>query len=237
LSGAAAWRWSLAAGVVMLLGGAAFARIPGLVACGDDGGHGAIIALELARTPADVAALFGTEPCRSAAIAAQRTALWIDALLFIPAYTAVLSLAAWAANRRVAPPIVAALVIAGLADEIEGVLLGQVLAEPPGTQPLLDALFWMVRLKFLLLALATAMIGALLVVRLRWLPVGFGIVVAVAGVQALLGWWALPRPGMMSGFTIGWLVLFVTAALASVWPSAFAPARAHRPRSPAPRSA
>lgn len=215
----------------------AFGRIPGLVACGPTGDNGPIIAWELARTPAEVAALFGVDPCRSTLIAAQRTALWLDGFGFIPAYTAFLSLAAWAAAGRRAWPIVTALLVAGVADEVEGVLLFANLAELPGTQPQLDALFWVVRLKFLLLALATAAIAALLAWSRRTVAFGFGIVAGFGAIRALLGFFALPEPRMMQGFTVAWVALLALALVASVAPSLVSRARAARPRAPASPSA
>ena len=177
--------------------------------------------------------MFGAEPCRSTLAAAQRTGLWLDALAFIPAYTAFLALAARALGGRAAWPLIGMFVTAGLLDEIEGVLLWRVLATLPGTQPVLDALFWAVRGKFLLLGLGTFALGALLTLRFNRVALPFGLVIAAGGLQALLRFFALPSPGMMGGFTVGWLALFVAAATASLWPSPFAPARAFRPPAPA----
>lgn len=237
MSQAAAWRWSLAAGLVAFLCSWTFGRIPGLRPCVDTSGHGPIIALELARTPAEVARLFGVEPCRSALLAAQRAALWLDALAFIPTYAAFLCCAGLAAAGRAGRAIAAAVLAAALLDQAEGVLLWRTLAAFPGEQRVLDALFWAVRGKFLLLALATLAIGGALLRRFRRVTVVFGIVIAAGGTQALLGFFELPEPGMMGGFKVGWLVLLVAAASASVWPSAFARARAPRPPAPARPSA
>ena len=231
------WRWSLAAGAAAFACAWGFGRIPGLTACGDTGGLSPIIAFEFARTPAEVAALFGGEPCRSALAAAQRTGLWLDAIGFIPAYTAFLSLAARALAGRWALPIIAGLVIAGLADEIEGVVLFRILDTLPGTQALLDALFWAVRLKFLLLGLATGMVAVLLVATLRQVAAGFGIVAAFGAAQALLGFFEPAPADMMRGFTLGWVSLLVVALIASVAPWLVSAAPASRPRAPTSPSA
>jgi hypothetical protein len=85
------------AGLVAFACSFAFGKIPGLVACGTFAGSGQlgpILAFELARTPGDVAALFGSGACRASLIDAQNTGLWLDALGFIPSYTAFLVLAA-----------------------------------------------------------------------------------------------------------------------------------------------
>lgn len=162
-------------------------------------------------------------------MAAQRSALWLDALGFVPAYTAFLSLAAWAVAGRTGWPIVVALLIAGTADEIEGVLLFGILADLPGTQPLLDALFWIVRLKFLLLGLSTLAIGVLLVLTFRRVAVGWGLTISVGATYALFGFFDLPRPGMMLGFSVAWAALLFLAAFASLVPSLVSRERAALP--------
>lgn len=226
MSSAAAWRWSLAAGLIAFACSWGFGRIPGLTPCGDTGGLGAILALEFARTPAEVAALFGTEPCRSPLIAAQRTGLWLDALGFIPAYTAFLCLAAWAAGGRLASPVIAALLVAGIADQVEGALLFAILRRLPGDGATLAALFWAVRLKFLLLGLGTLAIAVLLVVhRQRWRWIEWNVVRVVGGLaigfgafSALGKLFAMPAPGMMTAFAMAWFTLLLIALLGAVWP-------------------
>ena len=232
---ARAWRLCVAAGVVAFLCSWGFGRIPGLTACGPSGGLGPIIALEFARSPADVAALFGVDPCRSTLVAAQRTALWLDALGFIPAYTAFLVLAALASgvrdkrptlshrsSRTVALWLSTTFLVAGLADEVEGVVLHRILAALPGTQALLDALWWPVHIKFALLGLGTLGIAVQLLASRRiggliaTLPVGLGALTALAGLAHM------PTPVMMTGFTIAWVSLLLTAIAGAVRPSLFA---------------
>ena len=242
MSPAAAWRWCLAAGLVVAACSWGFGRIPGLVACGPTGGLGAILAFELARTPAGVAALFGAEPCRSALIAAQRTGLWLDALAFIPSYTAFLCLAAWAAGRRLAWPVIAVLLVAGLSDEIEGALLFAILRGLPGDQAMLDALVWVVGLKFLLLGLATLVIAALLLIQWRgfrlteWTAARMvgGLGVGFGAVAALRGFFTGPAPAMMTGFAMAWFILLLVALFGAVWPWR---APYAQPPAPAPPSA
>ena len=217
MSAGAAWRWCLAAGLVMLACAWGFARIPGLTACGPTGGLGPVIAFELARSPAETMTIFGTAPCRSMLIPAQRLGLLLDALRFIPAYTAFLCLAARAARRAFAPPVVAALLVAGLLDQIEGGLLFLILRDFPGGEPSYGILFWVVRAKFLLLGLGTLAIAAMLVGwrTMRW----FGtILVGLGAVKALEGFFALPDPGMIRGFTLAWAALLGVAAVGAAFP-------------------
>jgi len=61
--GSLAWRWCALAGLATLAASTLFGQVPGLAPCGDIGGADPVIALELVRGPADVAALFGSEPC------------------------------------------------------------------------------------------------------------------------------------------------------------------------------
>ncbi|QDZ08388.1 hypothetical protein FPZ24_13670 [Sphingomonas panacisoli] len=218
-----AWRLCVLAGLIAFFCSWSFGRIPGLVACGPaPGGLGPIIGFELARTPTEVAALFGADPCRATLVGAQWTGLWLDELGFIPAYTAFLVLAAIAASRgRFRTVTVAALIVAGLSDEVEGLIMGGIMKALPGTQAQLDQLYWAVHVKFGLLALGTALIG-LAIVRLGGLvPLLLGAVVWIGGMAAIYGFGELPGPVMMQAFTIAWFALLATAIVAAVRPAWF----------------
>lgn len=214
-----AWRLSVLAGLVAFTCSFAFGKIPGLVACGTYDGSGQlgpVLAFELARTPGDVASLFGAEPCRATFAAAQNAGLWLDALGFIPSYTAFLALAAIAASRgRVQRAIVAMLLIAGLSDEIEGAFMWRILGALPGTSAQLHGLWWAVHVKFGLLAIGTTMIGLALLGKFRLWSMLFGLIVAIGGAAAVYGFWVLPNQIMMAGFTYSWFALLATAIVAS----------------------
>ena len=224
-----AWRLCVLAGLIAFACSWTFGKIPGLVACGTFAGSGQlgpILAFELARTPADVAALFGASACRATLVGAQNTGLWLDALGFIPSYTLFLVLAAIAASRgRVQRAIVAMLLIAGLSDEIEGVFMWRIMADLPGTPPQFHGLWWAVHVKFGLLAIGTTMIGLALIRTLRLWPMLFGLVVTVGGAAAIYGFWSLPNAMMMAGFTYAWFAILVTAIVASFAAGVFAPRR------------
>jgi hypothetical protein len=218
------------AGLVAFACSFAFGKIPGLVACGTFAGSGQlgpILAFELARTPGDVAALFGAGSCRASLIGAQNIGLWLDALCFIPSYSAFLVLAAIAASRgRTQRAIVAMLLIAGLSDEIEGMFMWRIMDNLPGTPGQLDALWWAVHVKFALLALGTTAIGLALLGKFKLWPMLFGLVVTVGGAAAVYGFWLLPNAMMMmAGFTYAWFAILVTAIVASFAASVFAPRR------------
>jgi len=207
------------AGLVAFACSFAFGKIPGLVACGTFAGSGQlgpILAFELARTPADIAALFGSGTCRATLVGAQVNGLWLDALGFIPSYTTFLVLAAIAASRgRVQRMIVAILLVAGLSDEIEGVFMWRIMGDLPGTPAQVDGLWWAVHVKFALLAIGTTLIGLELIRTLRLWPMLFGLVITVGGAAAIYGFWSLPNAMMMAGFTYAWFAILVTAIVAS----------------------
>jgi hypothetical protein len=118
-----AWRLCAVAGLATL---AASRGFPPIQACGPTHGAGPIIALELVRSPAALAELFGSQPCAGLFQAAELRASWWDALAFIPAYAAFPALGAWAlrgAGRRLDLAALAILLLAALLDKVEGLIL------------------------------------------------------------------------------------------------------------------
>lgn len=214
------WLLCVAAGIAVLIASYAFGRIPGLTPCGPDSELGPILAFELARSPAEVAALFGTDPCRAILIAAQRQAIWLDALGFIPAYALFLASAAWGLrnDRRIAPLTIALVIAAALLDQIEGRLLWSTLAAMPGDPDTLQTLYGVVRVKFALLSLAAFALAALLL-RRGWLSTIAAVVIAGG---ALLSFATLlanaHQPLLMEGHRISWTALLVVAGWFAVRP-------------------
>jgi hypothetical protein len=231
-----AWRGCAAAGVVAFICSSSFGRIPGMVSCGPDGGVNPIMAFEFARTPADIVALFGSEPCTSTLVAAQKAGLLLDALGFIPFYTAFLILAVIAAGsrRRVQMAVIAIFMVAAVSDQIEGGILYAILRDLPGTPALLGALWWAVHVKFALLALGTIGIAEILA-RGQRLSRLFAGLIAMGGLLALTGLMTMPSSWMMTGFLLGWVSLLIAAFIAS-FSSLFA-AHAAPPPDPATPSA
>jgi hypothetical protein len=203
-----------------VLASTAFGWVPGLEACGPAGGAGAIIAFELARAPDTLAALFGSEPCTSTLLAAQRSALWLDELGFIPAYTAFLALGGWALrDRRLALATVAVFLIAGLCDEIEGVTMFALMDPLPGAAWLFTPLFWAVRTKFALLGLGEILLAAALI-RGTWLGKIAAVPLALGGLASL--WFlftAAHDPMMMKAHSYAWMALLVSAIIAAIRPA------------------
>jgi hypothetical protein len=182
------------------------------------------MAFELARSPAEVATIFGGGACRSTLAAGQVRGLWLDGLAFIPSYTAFLVLAAMAL-RRPAPRLALAAIImvlgAGLLDEIEGGLLYAILRDLPGSPTLIAVLYGEVRAKFALLALGGLLIGWLFVTNRR--P---GMVAAVPMIggsmfSGVLIASNMHAPALMQGYRWSWTALLVAALIGSFWPRAF----------------
>jgi hypothetical protein len=93
-----------------------------MVSCGPDGGLGPIMAFEFARTPADIVGCSAASPAPPHWWRRRRPGLLLDALGFIPFYTAFLILAVIAAGRarRVNARADRMLLVAALSDQIEG---------------------------------------------------------------------------------------------------------------------
>jgi hypothetical protein len=220
-----AWRWCFLAGLATMIISTAFGWIAGLAPCGPSSGLGSIMAFELARNPAEIAALFGNEPCRSVLTAAQVKGLLLDGLAFIPSYGGFLGLAALALRTtgpRWAGVALVAVLAAMLLDEIEGGLLYAILRDLPGTPGVIGALYWEARTKFLLLAAAAAIIAWLLGAGRR--PAGM-IAALPIGAGALWSLWYVATDmhsiELMRGYLLSWTALLVVALIACFWPRAF----------------
>jgi hypothetical protein len=217
-----AWRWSAFAGLATLAVSVMFGRVPGLAPCGPSGGAGAVIALELVRSAADVTALFGSEPCTSRLIAAQRQALWLDMLAFIPAYLVFL-LSAVVALRRASLGLALVafnlVLIAGALDFVEGLILFKLLGGLPGEERAFTGLFWTVRPKFALLGLAEVMLALMLWRGALAAKVAAGVM-AAGGVVALVYLFRAPHdPAMMKGYSVAWGALLVVAGIGALRPA------------------
>jgi hypothetical protein len=196
-----------------------FPRIP---LCGPTGGAGAMVALELVRSAADLQSLFGSPSCSNQHAAAQTAALWWDVLAFIPAYAAFLAFAALAlrpGGQRLALAATAMLLLAALLDEVEGLILFGLIADWRNPPDWFDALFWTVRPKFALLSLGELLL-VLLLVRGSWLARIAAVPVAGGALLSLYFLFANPRaPLMMQGHRYAWTALLIVSLLAAVRPA------------------
>jgi hypothetical protein len=208
-----AWALCAAAGAAVIGITLLMGSIEGAQACDDVRSPGAMIRFEWVRTPAEVQALFGEEPCRSQLAAAMDGMNRIDGAAFIPAFTLFQLFAAWALRghgRRLAAAVALAAVVAALCDWGEDSLLFAITAALPGEQAQIDQLFWLVRAKFALLALAAGGLGLLLTRTCgasRWL--GFAMI--AGGAVALAG---LADPRLLgAGIGLAWTALLAAAVL------------------------
>lgn len=211
------WRWAALAGLVALATSVGFGSIDGIQACSESGD--AILNFEFVRSPAEVEALF-PHHCRALHIEAQRTGLWLDTLLFIPAYSAflVLSLAAPgredpAGSQRIARVGMILTLVAALSDQFEGYQLFAILNAMPGTQAGIDLLIPAVRAKFGLLALVVILAGWLHLRQPGWRRIAGGIILA-GGLWSMAGLF-VDRAWLIQGSALAWLTLLLTNILLS----------------------
>jgi hypothetical protein len=195
----------------------AFGRVTDLALCGTAGGAGAILSFELARTPAELAALLTGQRC----IDAQAAALWIDELWFIPAYTAFLALGAWSlrqGGRGLALAALSAFLLAGLFDEIEGLVMFALLGDSLNGPGIFSALFWAVHLKFALLGIGEVLLAALMF-RYYW-PRVAAVPIGTFGLVSL--WFLLTDPHdrwLMLAHRNAWMALLAFAIVAAIRPA------------------
>jgi hypothetical protein len=184
--------------------------------CGDlPASYPPIIAFELARTGADLHALFGEGPgpCRDAMVAAMDRTNVLDLALFIPAYGTFLL--AWFLGRRrgrLATVGVALAAIAVAFDLLENLcLLGLTPAIDPSSA-WLARLPWATGGKWLALGAAALLAGVALVDRGRLRQLGAALC-ALAAIDTVAALAAPATFGPSLGLTVGlaWLVMLLDA--------------------------
>jgi hypothetical protein len=156
------------AGIVTLAVTVAFTQLGPVITAGACAPPGAVIQFELARTPADLIAIFHepADPCRPKVVAAMDAVNHLDVLAYIPAYTAFgifaagfLSAGAW--RRPLALGAIAAAVAALAGDYLETLNLlkiSQVVDNPGGLLALSTTGAW---IKFAMLALNALLLAGL----------------------------------------------------------------------------
>lgn len=219
------WPWllCLVAAAVMVGAMAAMGAVPDQQACGGHSPLSAILQFEWVRSPAEVAAFFGEDPCRSALSVAMDAVNRIDVMVYIPAFTAFQIFAAWAlrANGRLLGilAINCALIAAGcdlLEDSQLFLLSWAARVGNPADPTIIDSLFWLVRTKFALLALNGVLIGWLIG---RWPGPGWTVVrwLMIAGGVGGLAALAMPQ-WLAVGIGLAWLCLLGVATVRVVRP-------------------
>lgn len=216
------WALCLISALVMIGAMVAMGQVPHQTACDGDAPLRSILRFEWLTSGAQFQQLFGAEPCRSQLALAMDGVNRIDVMAYIPAFTAFQLFAAWAMRghgRLAALFVVNAALVAAGCDMLEDRVLFNLAAIARMGDGVVDPvwfgqLFWFVRVKFGLLALAAIALGWLVGKRsglgwsaARWL-------MAIGGVVGLAGlvWPHLLAPGI----GVAWAALFVVAIMGAV---------------------
>lgn len=218
-SNATRWPWLLClmAGAVMLWAMGAMGAVPGQVVCDTGNSLRAILRFEWINNPAELASLFGQEPCTTTLANAMDGVNRIDVAAYIPAFTVFQLFAAWGlmrVNRRIALFAVVCALIAGACDLAEDRILfamaDAMRSGEPVAQAAIDPLWWFVRVKFGLLAVAAIALGRLVQAAGRgwWIAGAFMIVGGLVGLAGLI------MPALLApGIGVAWVVLMIAAAV------------------------
>jgi hypothetical protein len=160
--------------------------------CGEDGGLGPVVALELVRSSTELEALVRTPECA----AGLRETTYGDMALFIPSFTAFLIAGALMIGRRLA---VVMFGLGAVFDQLEDVVMLHLLDMPFATFEWLSALFFASRLKFLALSVGVVLLG--------WsVKRAHGAAMVVGGGVAMLGV-VIEHRLIMPGTLVAWIAL------------------------------
>lgn len=215
------WGLCVAAGAVMLAMTVMMGAVPGQVACDGDLSLGAMLRFELVRSPADIDALFGGDPCRATLAGALDAMNRIDVKAFIPAFTLFQIFAAGAMcgrGRELAYAVIAAAMVAGACDLLEDRILFSIADQVRSGGSTYAVPFTMlsafVHAKFALLAIAAVLLGLLARRESGWLAKFGGLTMIAGGLCSLAG---TILPALLStGLVLAWAVLLLIAVMGAV---------------------
>lgn len=220
----AAFRISLAAGLLVLAVTLLSLMNEPPQPCGNlPGNYAPIIAFELARSPADLEAIFGTaEPCRSTMIERMDAVNLMDVLVYIPAYGVFMAFLFLGLRGRDAGLGTLGLrisIIAILGDYAENVCLMSLTPELDANSVWFTLLPWATAVKWLGLGAAAA-IAAAIYLRAGGARVLNILASLVCGVAALSAVAAMAMPAKYGplvglGIALSWLIYLFTAAAAA----------------------
>jgi hypothetical protein len=213
-----AFRVSVGGGIIVLLLALAALVQPGMVACGGLAkGYAPVIAEELARTLADLQAIFGSGPsaCRTALQGQLNIVTWIDCLAFVPAYGVFLLFFFLGLVPRDDRSSFIGFVLSALAvigDYVENVCLFQITAAPDAAGFSLAVLPWATGLKWLALGLAAAVGGTILIQSGRMnYPAALACFFAALGTALGIANPHLFGAYISNAVTLSWLVFLIVA--------------------------
>ena len=182
-------------------------------------GVSALLVYQLARTPADIEAVFGPagDPCRAAMIAAMDRANTVDLAGFIGTYSAFLAcffLALLRAGAGGVARLGLAAVVAALAfDVLETATQLHITATLPGSAVALTLLAIGSRGKFLGLAVVCLCAGAAMIARGRSVARLAGAACLAGGLLVVAGLASAPLlPALSAGNAVAWLLILLYAA-------------------------
>jgi hypothetical protein len=221
----AAFRISLAAGLLVLAVTLLSVTAAPPRPCGNlPQNYAPIIAFELARSAADLEAIFGTtEPCRSAMIERMDAVNVVDVLVYIPAYGAFMAFFFLGMRGRDAGLGTLGFrvaIVAILGDYAENLCLMSLTPQLDPTSIWFALLPWATAVKWLGLGVAAA-IAAVMYLRsstARALNIFAGLVCAAAFLSTAAAM-AMPAqfgPLVSLGIGLSWLIYLITAA-AQAW--------------------
>jgi hypothetical protein len=232
----AAFRISLAAGLLVLAVTLMSATSEPVRPCGNlPQNYAPIIAFELARSAADLDAIFGTtEPCRSAMVERMDAVNVVDVLVYIPAYGAFMAfffLGMRGHHAALGTLGFRTSIVAVLGDYAENLCLMSLTPALDPASTWFALLPWATAVKWLALGVAAAIAATIYfrASRARALNIFAGLVCAAAFVSTAA---AMAKPAMFGplvglGVGVSWLVYLSTAAVAAWRPAAgTAPTRA-----------
>jgi hypothetical protein len=209
------------AGVVALGVVFAFRILPEVKEAGACAANDAVLRFELARTPADLEAIFGPAggDCRAKVVAAMDAINTLDVAVFIPAYTAFVALAAlFLTGGALHPAAVAAIAAAAIAlgaDYIETFALLSYTPDLNATPAMLAQSSTAAWIKFAALGLNALALAALCFTpRKRWI-LGSLLCLPAIGVAMMfidLRW----IQAQTLGFLAGWTALLIMAVKSAI---------------------
>ena len=227
----AAFRISFAAGLLVLAVTLMFGTQDPVHPCGNlPGNYAPIIAFELARSPADLEAIFGSadgEPgdCRSLAVQRVDAINLVDVLAYIPAYG--VFMACFFLGMRARHATLGTLgfrvaIVAALGDFAENACLMSLTPALDPTSPWFALLPWATAVKWLGLGVAAAIAAAIYwrSASARALNIVAGLVCAAAFLSTAAAIAVPAKFGPLVGLGVGlsWLMYLITAAAAAFRP-------------------
>lgn len=191
-------------------------------------GVSALLAYQLARSPADIEAVFGppNDPCRTWMIAAMDRANRVDLIGFIATYTAFLA-CFFLALRQAGPRAIArvgliAVIASAAFDVLETTTQLYLTAALPGSGLSLTLLAIGSRGKFLGLAVVSTCAGWAMWVRGKVPGRITGSVCIAAAAMVVAGLLSVPAwPALSAGGAIAWILMLLYALQAALRPDTF----------------